>query len=347
MTGHRARLLPALGVVAACAALAACGSDSSSGSATKASGGKANGKKIGILVLVQADEQGERALKAVQKEAGALGYSTSVIDAQYDPTKSQAGMDTFINQHVDGIVTFATDNELLASKIKQASDAHIPVMAITGGKAVPGLTWSLDNPEEQYASELADQLFTAVENGSRGKTAVEMILPDAVPCRRREKGFDEAAAKHPDIKITKYKIDGNNAVASANSYFQQYLQANKDLGGVVACWDIPVTGTLTAAKAANVGTFPVMAINGSSDLVARMQNDDPYLQADVGVALSKAGHDVMIQMDKAIKGEKTDIPASRYSTVTWSIFKKGNLPPKGGVELSQWLPEGWTQDYWK
>jgi ABC-type sugar transport system substrate-binding protein len=326
--------------------LAACGNGSSSKDDTSG-GANDNGKKIGILVLVQADEQGQRALKAVQKEATQKGYSTSVIDAQYDPTKSQAAMDTFINQGVDAIVTFATDNELLKAKIKSAGDADIPVVAITGGPAVPGIAWSIDNPEEDYAKQIADKLFTAVEKGNRAKTAVEMILPDAVPCRRREAGFDQAAKEHPDIKVTKYKIDGNNAVASANSYFQQYLQANKDLGGVVSCWDIPTEGTLTAAKGANVGTFPVMAINGSSQLVERMQAKDPFMQADVGVALAEAGRNAVVQIDNILRHKSTDIPKSRYSTIKWGIFTPDSLPPSGGVELSDWLPSGWTQDYWK
>jgi len=312
-------------------------------------GGEASGDKglIGVVLIIQADEQGQRVLKAVEKRAGELGYGTTVVDAQYDPTKASAAIDTFINQDVAGIVTFATDNELLAPKLAAAGEADIPVVAITGGPVVPGILWSMDNPEEEYAEALATELFTAVQEGDRAQTVVEMILPDAVPCRRREVGFDQAAAKFPDIKVEKYKIDGNNAVASANNHFQQYLGANPDIGGIVACWDIPMVGALTAAETVGVGPFPAAGINGSSQLVQEMQAGNPYIIGEVGVALAQAGIDAVDAIDKTLKGEDAGVPEGGYSTVTWGIFTPDNMPADGGVELDEWLPKGWDPDYWK
>jgi ABC-type sugar transport system substrate-binding protein len=348
--GHGRRWAAVVAALAACVALAACGSDGGSGSggAAGASTSGSGSKTIGVLILVQADEQSQRVLKAIEKEAAGKDLKVSVIDAKYDPTKAQAGMDTFINQKVDGIITFATDNEQLAAKIKTASDAKIPVISITGGKVVDGLTWSLDFAEEKSAGELADKFFTAVKNSGRDQTAVEMVLPEAVPCRRREAGFDAAAKKYPGVKVTKYHIDGNNAVAAANTYFQQYLQAHRNLGGVIACWDIPLTGALTAAQSANIDKgFVAMGINGSSDSVEKLQAKEPYLQADLGVALAKAGQDTVIQMAKVLAGEKTDIPASKYSTVTYGILTPDDAPPEGELEKPEWLPQGWAADYWK
>jgi ABC-type sugar transport system substrate-binding protein len=303
---------------------------------------------IGALILVEADEQGIRCLRAIQKEGAALGYKVTDIDAGYDPSKEIAGMNTFINEKVNGIITFATDDVLLAPEIKRAAAAHIPVIALTGGPVVPGLTWSLDMPESVYSSAVETLLFKDILRSGRDRTAVEMVLPSAVPCRRREAAFEQTAKAFPQIKLIKYGINGTNPVEDAYSYFSTYLLAHPNLGGVVSCWDIPVTGLITAATADDISTsFTVTAINGSSDSVARMQNGQPYLKADVGIHLAMASYDATVQLVNLLQGKKTTIPTSRYSTMKWDMLTPGNLPPKGDVEFPSWLPTGWKPNYWK
>lgn len=339
------RGIAAAAVLGVCLALNACGS--SSGSSNSASGHGA--KKIGVLILVQADEAGARALAAINKQAAVQGWKTVVIDANYDPTKEIAGMDSLINQNVDGIIAFATDNELLRTKIKAAADKKIPVMVIAGGKVVPGLTWSLDFPDEEIGAKLATELFTQAKAEAAGGQAkvVEMVLPEAAPCRRREAGFDAAAKNFPDVNVTKYHIDGTNPAAAANNYFSQYLQANPNTSGILSCWDVPLTGGLTAAKKQGLNKLVAMGINGTSDSVQKLQNGDPNLKGLVAYALAEAGYDPVVQMKNLFDNKSTTIPASHYSKVRWDIYTPANVPKAPALERLEWLPKGWSGDYWK
>lgn len=302
---------------------------------------------IGALILVESDEQGVRCLKAIEKEGAALGYKVINYDADYNPTLEVAGMKTFISDKVNGIISFATNDTLLAPEIKAAHAAGIPVISITGGPVVPGLTWSDDFAEAASAGALATMFFKAIMKGKE-RTAVEMVLPSALPCLRREEAFEAAAKNFPQISLAKYPIAGTNSVEGADSYFTSYFAAHPTLGGVISCWDIPLAGTLTAATADHMPkTFIAMGINGSSNMVALMQDHAAYLDADLQVALARAGYETTLEMADVLQHKANNIPASKYSTVQWTILTASNLPPKGYIEPVSWLPAGWSPNYWK
>jgi ribose transport system substrate-binding protein len=342
----------ALAAVACGVALGACGGDGSSeasaGSPSAPAAATSNGRTIGILQLVQADEASARASTAVEKQAAALGYKTTLIDANFDPSKELAGMDTLINQKVAAIITVSADSELLKSKFLAAQAAKIPVVAINGGSAQPGIDATLDVPEQQGGVKLARAFFDAVkaQTGDKPAKVVEMVLPEASPCRRRGKGFDSVAPSYPNIKVVKYHIDGANAVAAANNYTAQYLQGNKDLAGILSCWDVPALGALTAVDAAKPAKFTIMGVNGTSNAVAALQSRKPYLAGTLAFALAEAGSKAA-KMADAIVTKGPSAIADKAQQIRTAIFTPANVPPAPGIELPQWLPDGWSQDYWK
>lgn len=358
----RARvLLIAATAVMVSLVLAACGSDSSSsdtsdsgssGDTSSSSGNTSTGGTIGVMQLVQSDEAGRRLSDAVEMKAEELGYETTLIDANYDPSKELAGMDTLINQKVAAIVTVSADTELLKAKLRDAEAAGIPVIAVNGSPTVfPGTDLVINLPEEQSGKETAEAFFKDVEEKSGGEPVkvVEQVLPEALPCRLREKGFDSVAADYPNIEVVKYHIDGTNAVAAANTYTAEYLQGNSDLAGVLSCWDVPLEGALTAVEQASPdpSAFTMMGINGTSTMVAKLQEGNEYLTGDMGYALAAGGARAAEAADMAIKGDTSSFPKSKLENIELALFTDENVPEPPSIELPGWLPEGWSPDYWK
>lgn len=258
-------------------------------------------------------------------------------------------MDTLINQKVAAIVTQSVDNELLKSKFAAAKSAGIPVVAVNGGAIQPGIDLGINIPEKEGGVETAEAFFKEViaQRGDGASTIVEMVLPEASPCRLRAQGFDEVAAKYPNVKVVKYKIDGTNASSAAFSYANQYLSANKDTAGILSCWDVPMMGALKAVEQVKPSKFTMMGINGTSDAVAAMQNGNDYVSGVLAFALAKAGYDAVIAADALVKGEPVDKPDGGIRDIPIALFTPDSVPEAPSLELPDWLPEGWSGDYWK
>jgi ABC-type sugar transport system substrate-binding protein len=339
-TGRRKRLraLAAISAsVVTASLLAACGGSADSSSS--------DAKKIGILVLVQSDEADQRILGAIDKQIKDAhpDWDTSTIDAAYDPSKELAGMDTFINQGVDGIITVFADNELLKTKISLASKRDIPVISLAGGPAVDGVVANLDTPEEDAGAALAQEVVG--EMTAAGKTEmVKMVLPEAVPCKRRVAGMDTVLDQHPEIQQIEYHIDGNNAVPAAKDYLASRLGSDKNLGGILSCWDVPLMGALSAVKAAGIDgkTFVGAGINGTSNAVQAMQNGDPLVDALIAFGWADAGYTAVEQMSGIFDGD--DVPAE--TEVKWAVLTPKNVPEAPLLEPAEWLPKGWDANYW-
>lgn len=317
-------------------ALTAC--DNAGGGATDDS------KTIGVLMLVQSDEAGQRILGAINKQLAEYpDYSISIIDANYDPSKELAGMDTFINKGVDGIITVFTDNELLKAKLSLAGQQDIPVVAVAGGAAVDGVTANIDTPEEDAGAALAQQ--TLDDMAAAGKSElIKMVLPEAVPCKRRVAGMDTVLSQHPEITQVEYHIDGGNPVPAAKDYLASRLSSDDDLGGILSCWDVPMMGALTAVEAAGVDgdTFAGAGINGTSDAVQAMQDGDPYVDALVTFGWANAGYSAVETIHSIFTG--ADFTAE--AEVQWEVLTPENVPAAPLLEPEEWLPEGWGADYW-
>lgn len=325
-------------LILAAGGLSACANGGGGG------GGSDDSKTIGVLMLVQSDEAGQRILGAMSKQLENYpDYEFTIIDAAYDPSKELAGMDTFINKGVDGIITVFTDNDLLKNKISLAAQRDIPVVAIAGGPTVDGIVANIDTPEEDAGAALAEQ--TLEDMATAGKTElIKMVLPEAVPCKRRVAGMDTVLVEHPEITQIEYHIDGNNSVPAAKDFLASRLSSDTDLGGVLSCWDVPMMGALTAVRAAGVDgtTFTAAGINGTSDVVEAMQEGDPFVDAVVTFGWADAGYSAVETISKIFGGEEV----TAESKVQWMVLTPSNVPESPLLEPAEWLPEGWDADYW-
>lgn len=124
-------------------ALAACGgSDSESSSSTSAAGAEqqATGDKkapgdrtIGVLPIALASEYVAAQVDHFKQALEPLGWDTVVVDGAADPQQIENGMQQLVNQKVDAIVTISLGGEEAPRGFKAASDAGIPLIAMSTG----------------------------------------------------------------------------------------------------------------------------------------------------------------------------------------------------------------------
>jgi ABC-type sugar transport system substrate-binding protein len=160
------------------------------------------------------------------KAAGATG----------DPTAQANCVDNFIAQNVDAIVVYPIDNAALASAVKKANDADIPVFDFTspipsGAGAKVILTIQNGDREAGQAGgqKIVDELTK--KYGSPKGTVLEVQgLLTTYAAQNRGGGFHDIVDKYPDIKVTSKPADWDTG--KATPVIQDWFTANPDTDAI-------------------------------------------------------------------------------------------------------------------
>ena len=194
----------------ACALLAvtlgACG-----GSDTTAGGGGGGGgeKKwvIGVSNTLVGNGWREEMICSVKAESLVSGKVSKVVVANRNggPTEQIADLRSLISQGVNAIVVNPSDREKLNPVIQQAKDKGIVVVAVDQAVTAPE-AYVATNDQVAYGRLGGEWLAKAI--GGKGNV-VEMRGIAGVPADDdRHKGFTEALAGYPDIKVVKEVFTG-------------------------------------------------------------------------------------------------------------------------------------------
>jgi ribose transport system substrate-binding protein len=184
--------------------LAACG-----GSNNAVGGGGGGGKKwvIGVSNTLVGNGWREEMICSVKAEALASGKVSKVIVANRNggPTEQIADLRSLISRGVNAIIVNPSDRDKLNPVIKQAKDKGIVVVAVDQGVSAPEAHVAT-NDQVAYGRLGAEWLFRTL--GGKGNV-VEMRGIAGVPADNdRHKGFTEALAKNPGIKVVKQVFTG-------------------------------------------------------------------------------------------------------------------------------------------
>ena len=130
---QRARLLSvasAAVVLALAGTVAALAASDGASSRPNAAGAKLKlpKKTIGVMGPVNAAEIIKLGTDATVAAAKALGWKTIQVDPGGDPAKMAAGMTSLVNAHVDAIVLTTIEPGVIASGLRAAKRAGIPVI---------------------------------------------------------------------------------------------------------------------------------------------------------------------------------------------------------------------------
>ena len=203
-TGIRRVVALAVGALLAFT-LAACGSDEPSGGT--AGGGGDQKWVVGVSNTLVGNGWREEMICSVKAESLASGKVSKVVVANRNggPTEQIADLRSLISQGVNAIIVNPSDREKLNPVIKQAKDKGIVVVAVDQAVSAPE-AYVATNDQVAYGRLGGEWLAKAL--GGKGNV-VEMRGIAGVPADDdRHKGFTEALAAYPDIKVVKEVFTG-------------------------------------------------------------------------------------------------------------------------------------------
>ena len=191
----RRRLMPALAVAGLAMAILAASAGGASRSAAKAP----PKITVGFLQILGASPSAQRNENQFKRAAKVLGWKVNVVDAQGDPAKMASGIQSFVTQKVDAIVTIAVAPAAAQQALTAAKTAGIPAITIAGPNP---------DPNQLYAAQIApnDSALGALsaqhlcDTLGKGAKIVAQFFPPLDALARRDT-VAQAVFAHCGVKI--------------------------------------------------------------------------------------------------------------------------------------------------
>ncbi|WP_125544835.1 substrate-binding domain-containing protein [Levilactobacillus lindianensis] len=210
--------------------------------------------KIGVSLSTLSNPFFVSVRDGITKVAKENGSSTQIFDAQNDSAKQSNDVEDLIQKKVDVIIINPVDSDAIATAVKDANNAGIPVIACdrgsNGGKLLT--TVASDNV---LAGKMAGK-FMMSQLSKNDQIAELEGTPGADAAIQRGKGFNSTVKGTLDI-VTKQTANFDRAQGMSTT--ENILQAHPKIKGVFAQNDEMALG---AIKAINDPDMVVVSIDG-------------------------------------------------------------------------------------
>jgi ribose transport system substrate-binding protein len=207
--------------------------------------------KVGMAIASLTFPYGA-ALKSRTEEAARTyfpGIELIVGDGQNDPSAQTTLVDNFISQGVQVLIINAVEKDALAPAVKRAMDAGIKVVEVDRTVSTP-VTTTVKANDYDIGFAAGKRLIETL--GGKGNVVELQGSAAASPTIDRHKGFMDALAAAPDIKV----IGSNNAdydQAKGLQVMEDFLQRfpSGQIDAVFAHADVMSFGAVQAIAAEN------------------------------------------------------------------------------------------------
>jgi ribose transport system substrate-binding protein len=172
-----------------------------------------------------------------------------------------------VNRGVSGIVLAASDPDALVPAIKQAWEAHIPVVLIDSTLSPDGAAYyqSFLSTDNTKAGELCAQRMIE-KVGKTGKIAIMSYVPGAGSEIGRVGGFTRYIKEHSNLTIVG-PFYSQSQMANALNQTTDVLSANPDLKGIYGANEPTAVGMARGiAQAGKAGKLVAIGFDGNEDL---------------------------------------------------------------------------------
>ncbi|YBV93854.1 substrate-binding domain-containing protein (plasmid) [Phyllobacteriaceae bacterium JZ32] len=229
----------------------------------------AQAEGIGASLLTQQHPFYNELAKAITEEAKAKNVPLEISIANQDLNKQLADVEDFIVKGIEVLIISPVDSKGAVAAIKRAESAGIKV--ITVDVPVEGAEVSSYIGTDNYAGGVKAGELMAAELGNKGNVAI-IDYPTVQSVVNRVKGFKDAIAKHPGMKIV--AVQTGITRAEALSVAQNMLQANPDINGIFGFGDDAALAAAVAVKSAGLsGKVKVIGFDGMPEAIAAVDND--------------------------------------------------------------------------
>ena len=338
-------------VVAAGLLASACGSSTSSSTATtSASGGKLalGSRTIGIDASNLASAAEEGWVTVASSAIKALGWKPVVVNGQGSPTLEEQAIQTFVTQHVSGIITMAIDGAPIRQQLASAKSAGIPVIAV--GISVDPQGKSLFNAvyapsDRKYAQNMASYITA---HFPKGTSYVTLNLSAVYGAAETVDAINPLLTAAGYVNAGTCNMGTTTIVQDAQSCTTNLIQAHPQAKVYVSCCDFTPAITVPALTA--IQKTNVLQIAPYDDAVSQqmIQKGD-----NLALAVSNIDTGVLIAVDQiaahAVKGTPIN-PNAASTAFKYVMLDKSNVPTGSApyfnpnTELAQFVHK-WSTEY--
>lgn len=185
--------------------------------------------------------QSSEALKETLEKAGAKCIT---IDSAGDIIKQISDIEDLLIQNIDLLIVNPNDEHGIVPAVEATNKAGVPVMAynrsIAGGEVVTLVTYS------EYRAGFCAGEYIAMLNGFRGHV-MDLTGPAGQSvARERSRGFIDAIAQYPDMKVVSQPGDWERPKAMAVT--EDAFTADPNIVGIWAHCDDMIMGAAEVLK---------------------------------------------------------------------------------------------------
>lgn len=241
---------------------------------------------------------------SIRGEAEKRGVDLKFSDAQQKQENQIKALRTFIQQDVDAIILAPVVETGWEPVLRDIKEKGIPVVLVDRGVSVSddSLYTTLIASDFRAQGRMAGE-WLAERTGGMANIVELKGTPGAAPAIDREKGFHEAIAKHPDMKVLLSQT-GDFTRSKGKEVMEAFLKAEGDrIQAVYAHNDDMALGAIQAIEEA--GRIPgsdiiVVSIDGVKDAFVAMVEGKLACSVECSPLLGPAAFDAV---EKALAGE--------------------------------------------
>ena len=209
---------------------------------------------IGYVALDPSSVYAQQEANADKAAFAAEGWDVIEINAQGDPTKASAAMETLVSRKVDAIVveTFAA-NQINAG-LKAANAANIPVFKAAAGGVGPGEAGAVSI----ILSPVINDLYLEEMQGKKVEL-LELVYTPGEPCRVRFEELNKVVDTMPNVSTTKHDFQIPGQVEQSQKLTSAWLSAHPEKADTTymiwACYADPAIGAIAAENQQQRGPY--------------------------------------------------------------------------------------------
>lgn len=234
-----------------------CGSSSGGGSSSSSSSGSkppVPKLTIGWLDVALAQTPIEtRFYNTFKAAADHLGWTVKVTDLNVDVTKAEAGIEAFVNEHVDLIIDDSVEAALIRPGLLAAKQANIPVIGVGGSYADPSAFDGVYTEQEPpLATQLAQATIKDLQTSGGKKVGIVTSSSIASLKTRGDVAAGLFTAAGLNVVSTLDVAFSPSIIQDIQSKTAAMITANPDLSAIYSTFNLAAAPITTDVKQANL-----------------------------------------------------------------------------------------------
>ncbi|MEI7924953.1 MAG: sugar ABC transporter substrate-binding protein [Chloroflexota bacterium] len=186
-------------------------------------------------------------------------------------------LDQAIRDRPDVLVLVPVHETAVDEAVRRVRDAGIPVVNCLNRLGDPDdYVCFVGSDDTQLAAEVAERLFAAL--GGHGNVVIIEGTPGAATARDRQRGFIEAASRHPGIRMLESRT-GNYLHDDGHDAMRALLSEHASIDGVLAANDSMALGAIEALQEAGRAAL-VVGANAIPDAIDALKAGTLLASAD-------------------------------------------------------------------